>query len=306
MHDLALADACARAAIERLDAPEADPRSVALRATLEELRGRLARSARIRSLRIRCVAAVAALAVPVLPTSRQGRAHVRSRQPEAPGGLKDLADEVAGILQGLGILAGRRARVRVAHAEVAAARVWSLVHGGPLFPVGESEPGPWQPRASRQEAKRLREAAERLHTLIHLTCDEAAAADDPDEIIHRLARLDAAHRGLGVAAELLRGRLPGWARAMVLAILPVYVGLAAALAPYMLGMVFGLLVVSAGQRVRQQACPNPNFTWSVAAEHAGVLTEVERVLAAVSRLPAARATAELAAARELLRSTGGT
>ncbi|MEV0649313.1 hypothetical protein AB0I28_29065 [Phytomonospora sp. NPDC050363] len=348
-HDLSRADACARAMLTRLDTGEHDldaERAATLRPAVEELRWKLGElsgrgfTARITGtyvllalpvlaglllrlegpdewrLRLALAIPVAGIcAVPlVLFRSLWRRRLVRSRQPEPSGGPAALVDEITGTLQGLGILAGREFRLRIAHAEACAARAWSLVHGGPLLAVPESEAGPPRPRWSRREARVVDGIARRVHELAHVTGEEAAAADEPDDALHRLARYDAAHGRLRAAADELRGRRPWWEVASVpFAACSALAWTAASVSAtsIYLGLLQGSLAVIALRVADPAVCrfrPDPNLRTAMVSLHAGVLFAVEKSLADLADLaghpPAPGASVHLTAARDFLRPTG--
>ncbi|GIG70319.1 hypothetical protein [Phytomonospora endophytica] len=307
---LVVADAYARAALARAGDV------TALRETLVELRRRLAdvesgpqwllrrvlnhlaivavlavasaASAFIDLVWLRVLVMVAAIPLPLLvPRRMPGR---RATGPVPEGTLPELLDGLVAAVWGWDL-----------HLRACAARAWSLGHGGLETTSGEPPFVARQPEASRFEAHQLRRTLTGAHELLH-----AETAADP-VALHRFARHDHVHRRLASASALLRGGVPAdrvrWTAGIALVLAIVYAPipvmtlswpwwrlplLAAAMTPV------SLRIAWLGQDRRPRT-----LAWTVPQ----LRTAIERHLTDVIRLPgepAARAAADLAAARDLL------
>ncbi|GIG70312.1 hypothetical protein [Phytomonospora endophytica] len=259
----------------------------------------------VREWRLPLIAAVAAICSwPILRVAR--RPTLRGSGPPATGTPAELADELMGTLQGAALLAGRSRRPFIAHAEARAAAVWSIVHGGPVF-AGEAPPNPaWRPRWARREVNQVYDVAARLHELGHMAAEEAAAADEPDAALHRLARYTAAQDRLVAAATTLSGRALRWQRVALVAAQVGYVVLVAVLLPNMTVLALAIAVmVLLGPQLARPECRTigvSNVDWSLLS--AGVVAGIDQSsadLADLAQTPAVvAALAELTAAREIL------
>lgn len=316
---LASADACARAVLARLD--DGGPRDLALRETLTELRGRLddvvaggRRFLRLLQTALASLAAIAAasaahefiagfwprvaviagaIASPVMvhrALSRIPRPPIPSTA-EPDGTLPELLDRLVEVTRGNG-----------RELEACAARAWSLGHGGPVATSGEPPFVPRQSESARFEAHQVAQTLRHARELLHH--QPSADADAR----HLLARYDHVHRRLFAAYALLHGgisanRDQSRLRGIGLIAWPLWLLAITSLPgpwwhPVVLaGMVFGFSIVTGGVfsigLARRPTWDDPQL-----------LAAVEGHLAEVTRLSgdtAARAVAELTAARDLLR-----
>ncbi|GIG70318.1 hypothetical protein [Phytomonospora endophytica] len=211
-----------------------------------------------------------------------------------------LRDHLAGLIGNV------PAKAHFADSDACAARAWSLGHDGPAVGLREATPEPRPVAGAQQSAGTVSSSADRLDVLVAAVRKEAAS----DAALHLLARYDVARHRLRSAAKELRGSKPvrpeGFVFAAVLWVVAVVALGPSSQAPmtFLMFVPYFVLVGASGGVNVFRGAASARRIHSLPAERRAVLASVESHLTDVARLPgepAARAAADLAAARDLLR-----